>query len=132
MVSVASGGTADRIAARILFKVLRAGSGTAARYSSTFFGATLPFVPELRLPDFTFFMQAMLPEPPLQFHTPDQRQPSIMTANSGGCAYSPPIAGRGSPHDWQHDLALLDLAPLSLKTRKSRETELLSVSPEKP
>jgi hypothetical protein len=28
MVSVASGGTADRIAARILFKVLRAGSGT--------------------------------------------------------------------------------------------------------
>src|SRR3989441_6022558 len=60
MVSVASGGTADRIAARILFKVLRAGSGTPARYSSTFFGAPLPFAAELRLPDFTFFMRAML------------------------------------------------------------------------
>ena len=69
MVSVASGGTADRIAARILFKVLRAGSGTPARYSSTFFGAPLPFAAELRLPDFTFFMRrcyeyvAGVPEP---------------------------------------------------------------------
>src|SRR2546422_7163241 len=71
MVSVASGGTADRIAARILFKVLRAGSGTPARYSSTFFGAPLPFAAELRLPDFTFFMRAMLQEPPLQVHAPD-------------------------------------------------------------
>src|SRR5882762_8938661 len=43
MASVASGGTAARITARIFFKVLRAGSGTPARYSSTFFGATLPF-----------------------------------------------------------------------------------------
>src|SRR5207245_4698749 len=60
MVSVASGGTADRIAARILFKVLRAGSGTPARYSSTFFGAPLPFAAELRLPDFTFFTRATL------------------------------------------------------------------------
>ena len=58
MVSVASGGTADRIAARILFKVLRAGSGTPARYSSTFFGARLAFVAEPRLPDRTFFMRA--------------------------------------------------------------------------
>src|SRR5713226_8367820 len=71
MASVASGGTADRIAARILFKVLRAGSGTPARYSSTFFGAPLPFAAELRLPDFTFFMRAMLQEPPLQVHAPD-------------------------------------------------------------
>jgi len=71
MVSVASGGTADRIAARILFKVLRAGSGTPARYSSTFFGAPLPFAAELRLPDFTFFMRAMLQELPLQVHAPD-------------------------------------------------------------
>src|SRR4029077_9923081 len=39
MVSVASRGTAERIAARTLFKVLRAGSGTPARYSSTLFGA---------------------------------------------------------------------------------------------
>src|SRR5437660_359582 len=73
MVSVASGGTADRIAARILFKVLRAGSGTPARYSSTFFGAPLPFPTKLRLPDFTFFMRAMLQELPLQVHAPDRR-----------------------------------------------------------
>src|SRR6266446_2989906 len=75
MVSVASGGTADQIAARILFKVLRAGSATPARYSSTFFGAPLPFAAELRLPDFTFFMPAMLQELPLQGHAPDQRAP---------------------------------------------------------
>src|SRR6266566_334121 len=73
MVSVASGGTADRIATRILFKVLRAGSGTPARYSSTFFGAPLPFAAELRLPDFTFSMPPMLQELPLQGHAPDHR-----------------------------------------------------------
>src|SRR6266480_6767180 len=73
MVSAASGGTADRIAARILFKVLRAGSGTPARYSSTFFGAPLPFATELRFPDFTFFMRVMLQELPLQVHAPDRR-----------------------------------------------------------
>src|SRR5438876_6081790 len=73
MVSAASGGTADRIAARILFKVLRAGSATPARYSSTFFVAPLPFATELRLPDFTFFMRAMLQELPLQVHAPDRR-----------------------------------------------------------
>src|SRR2546427_5043863 len=74
MVSVASGGTADRMAARILFKLLRAGSGTPARYSSTFFGAPLPFAAEPRLPDFTFFMRAILREPPLQVHAPDRRE----------------------------------------------------------
>src|SRR4030081_716184 len=37
MPSVASGGTAERIVARIVFKVLRAGSETAARYLSTSF-----------------------------------------------------------------------------------------------
>src|SRR6266568_1517268 len=78
MVSVASGGTTDRIAARILFKVLRAGSGTPARYSSTFFGTTfcgvgLPFAAELRLPEFSFFTRAMLQELPLQVHAPDNR-----------------------------------------------------------
>src|SRR5260370_41631506 len=73
MVSVVSGGTADGIAARILFKVLGAGSGTPARYSSTFFGAPLPFAAELRSPDFTFFMRAMLQELPLQVHAPDRR-----------------------------------------------------------
>src|SRR2546429_71325 len=73
MVSPASAGTADRIAARSLFKVLRAGSGTPARYSSTFFGAPLPFAAERRLPDFSFFMGAMLPGLPLQVHAPDHR-----------------------------------------------------------
>lgn len=73
MVSVASDGTADRIAERILFKVLRAGSGTPARYSSTFFGAPLPFATELRLPDFTFFTRAMLQELPPQVHATDYR-----------------------------------------------------------
>src|SRR5437667_9155393 len=75
MVSVASGGTAERIAARILFKVLRAGCGTPARYSSTFFGAPLPFAAELRLLDFTFFMREMLRELPLQVHAPDYLEP---------------------------------------------------------
>src|SRR6266403_2857934 len=73
MVSVASGGTVDRIAARILFKVLRAGSGTPARYSSTFFGAPLPFAAELRLPDLTFFMRAMLQEAPIQVYASARR-----------------------------------------------------------
>src|SRR5271167_477243 len=44
MTSVASGGTTDRITERTFSKVLRAGSGTPARYSSTFFGAVLPFI----------------------------------------------------------------------------------------
>src|SRR5258708_6101643 len=57
MVSVVSAGTADRIAARILFKVLRVGSGRPARYSSTFFGVPLALAAELRVPDFTFFMR---------------------------------------------------------------------------
>src|SRR5437879_9653522 len=73
MVSVASGGTADRIAARILFKVLRAGSGTPARYSSTFFGAPAPFAAGPRWPDFTFFMPGMLQGLPLQVHAPAHR-----------------------------------------------------------
>jgi hypothetical protein len=32
----------------------------------------LPFAVELRLPEFTFFMRAMLQELPLQVHAPDQ------------------------------------------------------------
>src|SRR5216684_7752684 len=85
MVSVASGGTADRIAARILFKVLRAGSGTPATYSSTFFGALLPFAAELGFPDFTFFMRAMLRELPLQVHARTTVQPSDMKLVSQDC-----------------------------------------------
>lgn len=41
MTSVVSGGTADRIIARVLIKVLRAGSGTLSIYSSTFFEAAV-------------------------------------------------------------------------------------------
>src|SRR5271157_4439279 len=68
MTSVASGGAADRIAARILFKVVRAGSRTPARYSSTFFGATLPFAAESRLPEFAFFIRVILtPVPVIQY-----------------------------------------------------------------
>ena len=62
MVSVASRGTAERIAARSFDKVLRAGSGTAARYPSIFFGAPTLGALELLLPDFTFFMRAKLRE----------------------------------------------------------------------
>src|SRR5580692_4644860 len=65
MASVASGGAADRMAVRIFRKVLRAGSGMAARYSSTVFGGFLPFAEELRF-DFAFFMRAMLQETPVQ------------------------------------------------------------------
>src|SRR5579863_233508 len=54
MTSVASGGTVDRIAARTLFNVLRAGSGTAARYSSTFFGLVL-FISDARVPGIADF-----------------------------------------------------------------------------
>src|ERR1700693_2165824 len=71
MVSVASDGSADRIAARILIKVLRAGSGTPARYSSTLLGALSPFAAEPRLADFDFFMRAMLREALIQVHSPD-------------------------------------------------------------
>src|SRR5437867_3594336 len=70
MVSLASGGKADRIAARTLVKVRRAGSGILARYSSTLFGARLPFAAELRLPDFAFLMRAMLQKAPIQVYRP--------------------------------------------------------------
>src|SRR5439155_21891439 len=83
MVSVASGGAADRIAMRILLKVLRAGSGIPARYSSTFFGAPSAFGAELGPPDFTFFMPELLQKLPLQVHP----QP----------AYVPKSSDRGSP-----------------------------------
>src|SRR6266566_3968018 len=59
MASVAPAGAADRIAARTLFKVLRAGSGTRARYSSTFFGATLPFAARPRSLEFAFLICAI-------------------------------------------------------------------------
>src|SRR5260370_40291962 len=71
MASVASGGKAERIAARTLFKVLRAGSGTAARYSSVVFGAARPFAAEPRLRAFDFFIRAILQGSLLPFYPSD-------------------------------------------------------------
>src|SRR5690242_4715838 len=68
MVSVASVGAADRIAARILFSVVRAGSGTPARYSSTVFAVVLLL--EVPLLVFAFLMRQMLQEFPYQIHAP--------------------------------------------------------------
>src|SRR5664279_2259620 len=52
MASVASGGAAARIVARILFNVVRAGSATPARYASTALAVT----------ELAFFIRAILPE----------------------------------------------------------------------
>src|SRR5438105_14095719 len=87
MVSVASGGTADGIAARSFMKVLRVDSGTLPTYSSTFFGAPRPVAAGLRLRDLTFFTRAMLQEPPLGVHAPrpsasDTPQPISRVATS--------------------------------------------------
>src|SRR5271169_4854345 len=92
MISVASGGTADRMAARSLLKVLRAGFGTRARYSSTFFGAPLFFGAELRLPDVAFFMEAMLQRPTLQVHFPHDR--AAVRPERGG-------QGNGNNYSWR-------------------------------
>src|SRR5271163_3953315 len=92
MISVASAGTADRTAARSLLKVLRAGSGTRARDSSTSFGGTLFFAAELRLPDVAFFMAAMLQLAPLQVHFPDDR--AAVRPERGG-------TGDGNNYSWR-------------------------------
>jgi hypothetical protein len=57
MTSVASGGTAERMVARIVFKVVRAGSGTPARYSSMLFGASLVSSAALRRAGFLPFTE---------------------------------------------------------------------------
>src|SRR5260370_12505463 len=56
MPSVASGGTAERIVARIVFKVLRVGSETAARYLSTSFEPSSLFADGPRLLEAAFFV----------------------------------------------------------------------------
>src|SRR5215472_9827990 len=61
-------GTAERIAARTFSRVVRAGRGTAARYSSTVLGARRGFVAEPRSRGLVFFTRAMLQELPLQVH----------------------------------------------------------------
>jgi hypothetical protein len=69
MASVDSGGTMDRIIARSLFNVLRAGSGTPARYSSTVAATTPDFAAELESSDFGFFMRTILRRLPSQVYT---------------------------------------------------------------
>src|SRR5271165_3819172 len=59
MASVASGGAMDRIAARTRFNVLRAGSGTRARYSSTSFGGRLRFAGKPRARELAFFIDTL-------------------------------------------------------------------------
>jgi hypothetical protein len=54
---VASGGTTERIVARIVFKVVRAGSGIPARYPSMLFGALLVFPAGLRRAGFVPFTE---------------------------------------------------------------------------
>ena len=66
MVSVVSGGTMERMVARREFNVLRAGSGTLARYLSTSFEVAVLLADELagaevRLRDFGFFMVDKIP-----------------------------------------------------------------------
>src|SRR6267143_3166633 len=73
MASVASAGMAERIAARTLFNVLRAGSGTPARYSSTLLGSTLPFAAEPRAVELVFFMRVILQGRFLQIYSTDYR-----------------------------------------------------------
>src|SRR5208283_3460023 len=67
-----SRGTTDRIVTRILLNMLCAGSGTPAKYSSTVFGAPLPFDAALRFAGFTFFMRASYKSFPL--HTTHQQK----------------------------------------------------------
>lgn len=57
MTSVASFGTAERITLRTFFKVLRAGSGTRARYSSTLAGGAIFFAEEDRARETAFFIR---------------------------------------------------------------------------
>ena len=60
MTSVASGGRTERIVARILFKVVRAGSGTPARYSSM--SLALFFFAALRSAGLADFTEEYLPK----------------------------------------------------------------------
>src|ERR1700756_3703850 len=65
MISVAPRGTTDRISARIFFKVVRAGSGTIAIYSSVFLGRVLPF-----------FIRDILQACSFLIYAPDSLRPS--------------------------------------------------------
>jgi hypothetical protein len=60
MISTEFLGTAEPMAACILFRVVRVGSGTLARYWSTVFGAGRVFFLGLRVLHFRFFMLEVL------------------------------------------------------------------------
>jgi len=63
MISVEPAGTTERMVARSLSRVVRAGLGTEAKYSATVFGFFAGFRPlavEAPLADFTFFMLGIL------------------------------------------------------------------------
>ena len=93
MASVASAGTADRIAARIWLNVLRAGSGMLAMYSSTLFGARLAFGVEAR--DFAFFMERCYQGVPAR---PSAEQRLLIVPErpiAGRCAGDQPVTHSG-------------------------------------
>jgi hypothetical protein len=62
-------GTTERIAVRILFKVLRADLGTRAMYPSMVFGADLRLLGEPRPADLAFFIRGILQGPFLQVYS---------------------------------------------------------------
>lgn len=112
MVSVASRGTDARINARILFKVLRAGSGTAARYSSTFFAAALPFAAERRLPAFAFVLRTMT----------DQR--SFLMLRCGMPAKRPVGSTRSSWPTFNSGFAARTAETLAIRARATKAADI--------
>lgn len=83
MTSVASGGTADRIAARTLFKVLRAGSGTAAGWGLHLLDGGIAFTRRPRLTGVCFshtpsssylLKERTTPPPPQGLWAPEERR----------------------------------------------------------
>src|SRR5215475_15682787 len=78
MISVVSGGAAERIAARIFLRVPRPGSGTPAKYSSIFFGFVPVFETALRFVPFDFFTRPMLQNLPHEVHAMNH---ALFTAN---------------------------------------------------
>src|SRR5207302_10787420 len=99
MTSVASRGTTDRITARILFKVLRAGSGIFAMYSSVFLGTALPF-----------FIREILQAPSFLVYAQDAMRPygagvRASASGIGACAqlHHPESAAGPALRDRQHD-----------------------------
>src|SRR5260370_6083970 len=100
MVSVAAGGGTERIKARILFKVVGAGSGTRARYSSMSFGAALRFAAEPRARAFAFFILGIPPSVFISNLRPGlARRRGVWTSASGlgACARLHLVESAASP-----------------------------------